>query len=113
MMEPTHHGQRDDVALVGWFNGARFRTILVQGSVRTMPMIIMEVVREPLAQVVLVENDHVIQTFPADGADQALDKRILPGGVWRNELLFQTKAKRPLHKFPSVNAIAIAEEIAV
>ena len=60
----------------------------------------------------LVEHDHVIQTFPADGADQALDKRILPGGAWRNEHLFQTQATRSLHKFQTVNAVAIAEEIA-
>ena len=79
MMESTHHWQGDDVALVGGFHGTRFRTILVEGSVRTVLMIIAEVVRKPLAQVVLVQYDHVVQTFAADGTDQTLDKWILVG----------------------------------
>ena len=112
MMESAHHGQGDDVALIGWFHRPRIQSILVQGSVRTMPMIIVEVVREPPAQVVLVEHDHVVQTFPAEGADQAFDKRILPGGMWRHELLFQSKVKGSPHKFHGVDAIAIAEQMA-
>jgi hypothetical protein len=46
--------------------------------VRAMSMIIGQVVRESSMQMVLIEHDHVVQTFPTDGADQALDKRILP-----------------------------------
>ena len=75
-------------------------------------MIIVEVVRESAAQMGLVEHDHVVQTFPADGADQAFDKRILPRGARRNELLFQSQPQGPPHKFQTVNAIAIAEQIA-
>ena len=79
MMEATQQGQGDDVALFGWFHGTRFRSVLVQRSVRAVLMIIVEVVRESAPQMGLVEHDHVMQTFPADGADQAFDKRILPG----------------------------------
>ena len=34
MMEATQLGQGDDVALFGWFHGPRFRSVLVQRSVR-------------------------------------------------------------------------------
>jgi len=95
MMEPTDQGQGDDVAVVGCFNCARFRSILVQRPVRAVLMIIAEIIRESPPQVVLVEHDHVVQTFATDGADQPFDARILPGGAWRNELLFQTQAKGP------------------
>jgi hypothetical protein len=44
-----------------------------------MVMIIAKVVREPLSQVVLVEHDHMLEAFAADGSDQALDEGILPG----------------------------------
>jgi hypothetical protein len=77
-----------------------------------MVMIIAKVVLKPLSQVVLVEYDHVVEAFAADGSDQALDKGILPGRTGRNKLLFHSQAKRPLHKLPAVNAIAIAEQIA-
>jgi len=97
--------------LVGRFHRPRFQAIFVQRPVRAKAMIIAEVVREPPPQVVLVEHDHVVQTFAADGAHQAFDERILPGGTRRHELLFQSEAQHPLHKFPAVNAVAIAEQI--
>jgi hypothetical protein len=109
VMKATHRGQGDDVTLVGWFNRTRFRRILVERPVGAMLMIINKVVHEPPSQVLLVEHDHVVQTFAADGADQPLDEGILPGRMWRNEFLFQSKAKSPLHKFQTVNAIAIAQ----
>ena len=77
-----------------------------------MLMIISEIVREPPPQVLLVEYDHMVQTFAADGANQPLDEGILPGSAWRNKFLFQSEGKSPLHKFQTVNAIAIAEQIA-
>src|ERR1022692_1934114 len=111
-MKATHQGQGDDVTLAGRFNRARFRRILVQRPVRAMLVIITEVIREPPPQVLLVEHDHVVQTFAAEGADQPLDEGILPGRAWRNKFLFQSEAKSPLHKFQTVNTIAIAEQIA-
>jgi hypothetical protein len=39
-------------------------------------------------------------------------KGFCQGGAWRNKLLFQAQAKGSLHKFPAVNGIAIAEQIA-
>src|ERR1039457_3216572 len=110
--ETTDHGQGDNVALLGWFNRTRLRTILVQRRVSEMVMIIAEVVREPPSQVVLVEHDHMVQTFAANGADQAFDERVLQGSAWRNKFLFQSEGKSPLHKFQTVNAIAIAQQIA-
>jgi len=79
--------------------------MLVQRPVRAVLMIIAEVIPEPLSQVVLVEHDHVVETFAADRADQALDAGILPGRAWRHELLFQSEVKGSPHKFQTVNTI--------
>src|ERR1035438_2675017 len=104
VMESTHQGQGDDVTLVGRFNRTRFRRILVQRPMGARLMIISEIVGEPPPQVLLVEHDHVVQTFAADGADQPLGEGILPRGAWRNKFLFQSEAKSPLPKFQTVNA---------
>ncbi len=60
-------------------------------------------------QMVLIEHDDVVQTFPTDGADQALDKRILPRGSGGNELLFQAQAVSLPLKFQAINAVAVSE----
>jgi hypothetical protein len=76
--ESTDQGQFDDVAAVGWLDGAWFRAILFQRPVRAMPVIIAQVFSEYPAQVSFVEDDDVVQTFPAHGADQPFDRRVLP-----------------------------------
>jgi len=88
-MESANQGQFDDCALAGRFHRMCFRTILIQRPVRTMTMIITQVVRENAAQMFLVQKDDVVQAFPAEGADQAFDHWILPRGARRNELLLQ------------------------
>jgi hypothetical protein len=46
----------------------------------------------PAAQMFLVQNDDVVQAFPADGADQAFDHWILPRWARGSELLFHAQA---------------------
>lgn len=57
VVESANQGQFDDFALVGRFNSTRLRAILFQRPVRTMTMIIAQVVRGNAAQMFLVEND--------------------------------------------------------
>jgi hypothetical protein len=42
-------------------------------------VMILEITRQDLAQVTLVENDDVIETLTADRSDEALDISVLPG----------------------------------
>ena len=60
MTETTQQGQGDDVALARWLHRPPFRAILRQRPVRAVLMIIAEVVPGPLAQVMLVEHDHMV-----------------------------------------------------
>jgi hypothetical protein len=46
---------------------------------RPASVVILEVRRQHTAQVTLIEDDDVIETFAADRADDALDISILPG----------------------------------
>src|SRR3977135_1050097 len=61
--------------------GPRVGTILVQREMRPAVVVIVKVCRQHTAQVTLIEDDDVIETFAADRADDALDIGILP---WRS-----------------------------
>jgi hypothetical protein len=61
--------------------GPRLRTILIQREMRPASVVITKVRRQHTAQVTLIEDDDVIETFAADRADDALDVGILP---WRS-----------------------------
>lgn len=90
MVESVNQGQFDDFALVGRFNGTRFRAILVQGSVRPVVVIISHILGKDAVQVRLVKNDHLIQAFTTNRADQPFNHWILPRTSRRDELLFQS-----------------------
>ena len=90
MMQAAQQWQFDNCALIWRFYWPGDWTILSEGSVGPVVVIIIQVIEKGLAQVLRVEHDHVIQTLAPDGPDQALDKRILPGRTRGDELLFQT-----------------------
>ena len=46
---------------------------------RPRPMIVLNIGRQDAAQVTLIENDDVIETFAPDRANDPLDISILPG----------------------------------
>ena len=54
----------------------------------------------------------MIQTSPRMEPTKRSTNGFCQGGAWRDQLLFQSKVKGSPHKFQTVNAIAIAEEIA-
>jgi hypothetical protein len=49
-------------------------TIFVEREMGSGPVMILKIARQDLRQVTLVEDDHVIQAFSADRADDAFDK---------------------------------------
>jgi hypothetical protein len=78
MMQATDLREGNDLA-GGWrVYGARLGAILVEGEMCSTLVMILEVTRQDLAQVTLVENEHVIETLTADRFDEALDTCLLP-----------------------------------
>ena len=55
------------------------RRVLIQGQMRSDSVVIAGIGRKDPAQVGLVEDDDVIEAFPADRADQSLRMPVLPG----------------------------------
>ena len=59
-----------------------------------------------------VHHDDVVEALAADGANQSLDVRVLPGATRRGEdLLHPQSTNSPLKVF-TVDVIAVAEKIA-
>ena len=59
-----------------------------------------------------VQNNEMVQTFPAYGSDQALHVGILPGALRRREYLLNPQRLQPPTDFISVSAIPIPDQIA-
>jgi hypothetical protein len=55
-------------------------TILVEREMRPTLVMILKIGRQHTAQVTLIEDDDVIETFAADRADDALHIGVLPWG---------------------------------
>jgi hypothetical protein len=53
------------------------------GAVRPLVIVVVGIVPQHSTQVLLVENNHVVQAFPSDGTDQALDIGVPPRGTRR------------------------------
>ena len=53
--------------------------VLLEGQMGSRPVIIGDIARKQAAQMSLAQNDDVIQTLAAEGSDQSLRVRILPG----------------------------------
>ena len=70
----------DDIALALLHQARRWR-IPVESHVRTRLVVVGRVAAKYTDQMTFAEGDDVVSALPADGADHALSKRILPWGL--------------------------------
>jgi hypothetical protein len=66
MMQTTDLREGNNLARSGWVYRTALRTILVEREMRSRLVVIVKVRRQHAAQVTLIEDDDVIQTFAAD-----------------------------------------------
>src|SRR3984893_16309488 len=66
MMQATNLREGDNVSRGGCVYGARFRTILVKREMGSGLVMILKIRRQNPAQLALIEDDDVIETFAAD-----------------------------------------------
>jgi hypothetical protein len=78
MMQTANLRQRNDIAGRGRLYGTRLRAVFAERKMRSYVMMVLKIARQDAAQVMLVEDDDVIQTFPADRTDETLDIGVLP-----------------------------------
>ena len=78
MVQAADLWEGDNGACRGWLYGPRLRAILAEREMCPASVVILKVCRQHTAQVTLIEDDDVIETFAADRADDALDIGVLP-----------------------------------
>ena len=78
-MQSSQHWKRDHTSSP--LNGSAARGVLVQREMGPEFVVVDRIRAEHLAQVRFAEHDEVIQSFPANRADQPLDMSILPRGT--------------------------------
>ena len=79
MMQAADLRNGDHLSDPGWHDRARVRTILVERKMRPGSMIVIDIRGQDAAQMALVEDQDVIQTFAANRTDYALYISVLPG----------------------------------
>jgi len=84
--------------------------VSVQREVATIIVVVPKVLGEQSAEMVLAEDDHVVEAFTADGADQPLDVRILPGRSGRGEDLLDAHPFDPAPEVLAVDRVSVAKE---
>jgi len=65
MMKSTDHRNLNDVPLVRRLHGSRIRRVLFQREVRAAAVIMREITPKEPEQVMLVEDDHMVDTISA------------------------------------------------
>ena len=78
MMESADLGERDDLSEISVVDRPPFRRVLLQRKMRAGAIVVPPVVRKDSAEMPLVEDDYVVQTLSAQGANESLRIGILP-----------------------------------
>jgi len=68
----------DDPAQLVRLNGSTLECVLIQRQVRAGFVIIAEIISQQAPQMVVIEDDHMIQTFATNAAHHTLHVAILP-----------------------------------
>ncbi len=84
-MQAADLWDRNDLALVGWFDPALVGRVSIQGQVRAAIMIITEVRLKDSSQMPFVEDDDVVEALATDGTNESFRESILPRTVGSGE----------------------------
>ena len=82
--------------------------VLVQGQVRAGFVIIAEIIFEQSAQMVVIENDHMIQALATNVSDHALHVAILPRAPWRNTNFLDAHSFDSRYEGFAVDSVAVS-----
>ena len=91
MVKSRDAGEGDDAARTRRLDGARNGSVTVEGHVRPVFVVVGGVRPYEVPKVVLSEDDHVVQDFAPERADEALRVSVLPGRPGRGLDLPDTK----------------------
>ena len=79
-MQSANHRLCADRSELRWLNRSRLRAVLLQSKMGAALVVVAEILLEHPPEMLLVENDRMVETFPSDRSDQSLNVRIVPRG---------------------------------
>ncbi len=91
-MQTAEMGASHDASHGGRLDGTREGRVFVQGEMGPRPVVIGEVPGEGPPQVPSIQDDQVVETLPADRADQPFHGGILPGRARRRAPISDAEA---------------------
>src|SRR5712691_1521860 len=112
MVETAHLREGDDIACGRKLYATRPWAVLVEREMRSGVMMILKIARQDAAQVTLVEDDNVIQTFAADRTDETLDVRVLPGGPRSSDDLLDAHRPHTIAESGTIRFVPVSKQIA-
>ena len=82
--------------------------VLLEPEMRAAPVVVPKIGPEHVSQVRLVQDHDIIQALPADGADHALDIRVLPRARRRGHDFSDAHARHAALERGAIDAITIS-----
>jgi len=79
MVQAAKVGDGHDPPSTGWVELSRHGRIALQREVRPNAVVVGDILLENQPQMPPAENDHMLETFPTDRADDPLGVGVLPG----------------------------------
>ena len=95
MMQTARFRKGDDLAGRRRLYTGRSWAILVERKMSSGLVMILKIARQDAAQVALVEDDDMVQTFAADRTDEAFDIGVLPGFGHRSSTQWCWSSRQP------------------
>jgi hypothetical protein len=109
MMQSGQDRKRDNATIP--LDHSIHRRIFLQRQLRARPVVITGISGENSPQMRLAEDQHVIQAFPTQCADQTFRNSILPRRSCRNRMIAHTHRLHPTLESVPVGAVIVAHQV--
>ena len=105
MMQTADFGHLPDPSRLGELDGPDVGGVLVEREMRAGLVVVREVPGQDAAEVSLAEDEHVIQAFAPDGADEPFREGILPRAWRRRQYLLDPNALHAMPKWRTIDVV--------
>ena len=109
-MQSTKNWLANNLAI--FLDWSMFRAIFLKGHMSSADVVIVidELVQHTM-QMPFVENDHMVQAFPAKCADDTFGDRILPWTSWCSRRVFQAKVSYVCFELSAKDFVVVTDNI--
>jgi hypothetical protein len=108
MVQPAHFREGDDLAVARRLDPSWLGCVLGQAQVRAPSMIIGEITLQQATQVTLAQNDHMVETLPAERTNETFHIRRLSRETGRNPEFLKAQCLSDALEFQTIEAIAVS-----